>query len=239
MKQEKQPKTHVVVLTGAGISAESGLKTFRGADGLWEGYRVSEVATIEGWYANKAKVIDFYNERRRQLKNVQPNAAHQALVQLEQKFEVTIITQNVDDLHERAGSSHIVHLHGELTKARSSLDEHLIYNIGYRDIRMGDKCERGSQLRPHIVWFGEMVPEIEHAIRITRTADYLLVIGTSLLVYPAASLIYDAPIHAIRAIVNPEIPLGTERLGFTPYETTAGNGVPLIVEEWLHGSNEE
>lgn len=226
-------KSHVVVLTGAGISAESGLKTFRDAGGLWEGYRPEEVATPEAWRGDRNLVLRFYNERRMQLAEVEPNAAHKALVELESKFKVTIITQNVDDLHERAGSTTVLHLHGQLTKVRSTLHPHLIYDWGYKSLNEGDKCEKGSQLRPHIVWFGEAVPAIEDAINITRTADYLLVVGTSLVVYPAASLIHDAPAHAKRAIVNPEIPDGVEAYGFTALPTTAGKGVPQIVAQWL------
>lgn len=227
------PKPHVVVLTGAGISAESGLRTFRDAGGLWEGYSPEEVATPEAWYANQELVLKFYNERREQLEKAEPNAAHKALATLESKFEVTVITQNVDNLHERAGSSNVVHLHGMLTQVRSSVDPTLIYEWGYKALKTGDKCERGSQLRPHIVWFGEAVPEIERAMRITSTADYLLVVGTSLVVYPAASLIHDAPPHAKRVIVNPEIPEGVEAYGFESIETTAGVGVPQIVSRWL------
>ena len=233
MKQVQTPKPHVVVLTGSGISAESGLKTFRGAGGLWEGYRIEQVATPEAWQSNRRLVLDFYNERRKQLETALPNKAHQALVELESKFRVTIITQNVDDLHERAGSTNVFHLHGELTKVRSTLNPQLIYDWGYKALNEGDKCEKGSQLRPHIVWFGEYVPAIEKAIRITRSADYLLIVGTSLLVYPAASLIHDAPHHAKRAIVNLEIPFGVEEYGFEAFPTTAGKGVPGLVRQWL------
>ena len=227
------PTTHVVVLTGAGISAESGLRTFRDAGGLWEGYRPEEVATPEAWYADQELVLKFYNERRAQLEGAKPNNAHTALAELECKFKVTVITQNVDNLHERAGSSNVVHLHGMLTQVRSTVDSNLIYDWGYQALKTGDRCERGSQLRPHIVWFGEAVPEIERAINITRTADYLLVVGTSLMVYPAASLIHDAPRHAKRVIVNPVIPEGVQAYGFEPIETTAGIGVPQIVSRWI------
>jgi NAD-dependent deacetylase len=185
-------KKKLVVLTGAGISQESGIKTFRDSDGLWENFHVSEVASIEGWHANPALVLDFYNQRRAQLPTVSPNSAHEALKYLEVDFDVTIITQNVDNLHERAGSSNILHLHGELTKMRSVADENTIYDCE-KDIRLGDLATDGSQLRPHIVWFGEMVPEIENAARICATADILLIIGTSLQVYPAASLRGYAP----------------------------------------------
>lgn len=178
----------VVVLSGAGISAESGLKTFRDADGLWEGHDVLEVASIEGWFKNKALVLDFYNQRRRQLFQVEPNTAHYFLKELEEHYEVVIITQNVDDLHERAGSSHVVHLHGELLKARSTSHPKLVYTWK-KDILPGDLCDEGSQLRPHIVWFGEDVPMMEIACKYCLNADILIVIGTSMQVYPAASLI--------------------------------------------------
>jgi NAD-dependent deacetylase len=179
---------NIVVLTGAGISAESGLKTFRDANGLWEGHDVMEVATPEGFENNPALVLEFYNQRRRQLLTVEPNAAHKALVDLEEHYNVHIITQNVDDLHERAGSSNVIHLHGELLKARSSASTEDILECTH-DILLGDTCENGFQLRPHIVWFGEAVPLLEHAIAITEKADYLIIVGTSMQVYPAASLI--------------------------------------------------
>jgi NAD-dependent deacetylase len=177
-----------VVLTGAGISAESGIHTFRDADGLWEGHDVMQVATPEGFKANPKLVLDFYNERRKQLLKVVPNKAHHNLVDLEKEFEVTIITQNVDDLHERAGSSAVVHLHGELLKVRSTIDESIILNWN-KHLLLGDLCPKKSQLRPHIVWFGEMVPMLDTAIEITKKADVLIIIGTSMQVYPAASLI--------------------------------------------------
>lgn len=177
---------NLIVLTGAGISAESGIATFRDADGLWEGHDVMEVASPQGWRKNPALVLDFYNKRRAQLNSVKPNAAHHTLAALEKHFNVTIITQNVDDLHERAGSSNIIHLHGELRKMRSESNENILPCHG--DIQLGDRCEQGAQLRPHIVWFGEDVPAMEEAIDLTTTADYLLIIGTSLQVYPAAGL---------------------------------------------------
>ena len=193
-------KKKVVILTGAGISAESGIKTFRDADGLWEGHDVMEVASPQGWARNRELVLDFYNQRRAQLYQVKPNEGHTALVELEEKYEVCIITQNVDDLHERAGSKLIVHLHGELLKARSTVDENLEY-VWKRDIHLGDKCEKGSQLRPAIVWFGEAVPMIEKATAITSIADILIIIGTSMQVYPAAGLVHyvgkDVPIYFI------------------------------------------
>lgn len=181
-------KKKLVVLTGAGISAESGIKTFRDSDGLWEGHNVMEVATPEGWHKNPSLVLDFYNQRRRQLHEVEPNLGHNTLVELEKDFDVTIITQNVDDLHERAGSSHVVYLHGELLKVRSTKNENHILDWK-TDLFLGDFDSNGNQLRPHIVWFGEEVPALDEAINITRTADYFAVIGTSLQVYPAAGLI--------------------------------------------------
>ena len=178
----------IVVLTGAGISAESGINTFRDADGLWEGHDVMEVATPQGWKTNPELVLEFYNARRRQLKMVKPNAAHLALKKLEDAFEVTIITQNVDDLHERAGSRRILHLHGELMKARSTFDPDLILDWK-EDIKWGDMCEHNAQLRPHVVWFGEAVPMMEKAIEEVSEAEKLIIVGTSMQVYPAAGLI--------------------------------------------------
>ena len=179
---------HIVVLTGAGISAESGIKTFRDADGLWEGHDVMEVASPEGFARNPELVLNFYNERRRQLNEVEPNQAHKDLATLENNYKVTIITQNVDDLHERAGSTEVIHLHGELRKIRSTQNENDI-KVWEEDLKLGDTCEKGYQLRPHIVWFGEAVPMIEKAVEICYTADILVIIGTSMQVYPAASLI--------------------------------------------------
>lgn len=180
---------HIVVLSGAGMSAESGIKTFRDADGLWEGHDVMEVASPEGFARNPELVLEFYNQRRKQLLEVYPNSAHEALANLEKKHKVTIVTQNVDDLHERAGSSNVVHLHGELFKVRSTKYENDI-KTWKQDLVLGDLCESGYQLRPHIVWFGEAVPMIEKAIEICNTADILIIIGTSMQVYPAASLMH-------------------------------------------------
>ena len=190
-------KQRIVVLTGAGISAESGISTFRDADGLWEGHDVMEVASPIGWNNNKALVLDFYNKRRQQLLEVVPNLAHKALVNLEQKYQVNIITQNVDDLHERAGSKNVLHLHGELLQVRSTKNPNLVYSWS-KDVLLGDVCEEKSQLRPHIVWFGEEVPMLEKAIEITAKADILLIIGTSMQVYPAANLIH---------YISPKIPV--------------------------------
>ena len=187
-----QKKKKIVVLTGAGISAESGINTFRDTGGLWEGFDVMQVASMDGWRKNRELVLNFYNDRRRQLKSVKPNIGHHALVELEDDFEVVIITQNVDDLHERAGSSRIIHLHGELKKVRSTLDERLIYDWE-EDVKVGDRCEKNAQLRPHIVWFGEMVPMLEAAQEEIMTADIVIIVGTSMQVYPAAGLVSFAP----------------------------------------------
>jgi NAD-dependent deacetylase len=193
----------IVVLTGAGISAESGIKTFRDMGGLWEEYSIEQVATPEAWRKNPELVLDFYNARRKQLQEVKPNAAHFALAELEKTHSVQIITQNVDDLHERAGSSHILHLHGELKKVRSEKNENLIHILEGWELKMGDKASDGAQLRPHIVWFGEAVPLIETAINIVKTANYLLIIGTSLQVYPAASLLSYAPKNCEIIYIDP------------------------------------
>jgi NAD-dependent deacetylase len=194
----------LVILTGAGMSSESGIKTFRDSGGLWEEYDVTEVATPEAWVKNRDLVLRFYNERRRQLASCKPNEGHLGLARLEKYFDVHIITQNIDDLHERAGSSRILHLHGELTKARSSIDPSLIYDIGYKDINPGDKCKRGSQLRPHIVWFGEQVPMMDEAASLTGEADIFVVVGSSLNVYPAAGLISYAPAKASLWLIDPK-----------------------------------
>jgi len=198
------PKPLLVILSGAGISAESGLKTFRDAGGLWEGQRVEDVATPEAWAKNPLLVLEFYNQRRKQLNEVEPNAAHAGLKALEEFFQVTIITQNVDDLHERAGSEHVVHLHGELKKVRSTKDENLIYNMDGWELKLGDVCVLGSQLRPHIVWFGEPVPLVEYATEIISKANFVAVIGSSMQVYPAAGLIYYAPSNAVKYYLDPK-----------------------------------
>ncbi len=194
----------LVILTGAGMSAESGIKTFRDSGGLWEQYRVEDVASIEAWYRNPELVQRFYNERRRQLEKAGPNAGHTGLVELENMFEVHIITQNVDDLHERAGSKRILHLHGSLTQARSSKNPDQIIDIGYRDILSGEKAPDGSPLRPNIVWFGEAVPAMEAAADIASQADLFAVIGTSLNVYPAAGLIHYVPAGIPVFLIDPK-----------------------------------
>lgn len=193
----------LIVLTGAGMSAESGIKTFRDTGGLWEEYDVMEVATPMAWQKNRDLVLRFYNERRRQLEACMPNAGHKGLAELEKYFDVQIITQNVDNLHERAGSSKILHLHGELTKARSTVDSSLVYDIAYRDINPGDLCEKGSQLRPHIVWFGEDVPMMDEAAGLASEAEIFVVIGSSLNVYPAAGLVNYAPQSASLWLIDP------------------------------------
>ena len=192
----------IIALTGAGVSAESGIRTFRDSNGLWEDHEVMDVASPEGWARDPELVLRFYNARRAQLKEVEPNAAHVALKELESKFEVHIITQNVDDLHERAGSTNVLHLHGQLTKSRSTRDDSLIYDCT-GDINLGDLCEDGHQLRPHIVWFGESVPALDRAAQITSTADIVLIIGTSLQVYPAAGLVGYAPSDADIYYIDP------------------------------------
>lgn len=226
-------KEKVVVLTGAGISAESGLKTFRDSNGLWEEYDIMEVASYGGWIRNPALVMEFYNKRRSQLRNAQPNAAHFAIAQLEQKYDVQIITQNVDDLHERGGSTNILHLHGELTKARSVRYPELVYSIGYDELKLGDFCEKGEQLRPHIVWFGEEVPLIEKAAEIVSQASYLLIIGTSMQVYPAAGLIHYKPEHCIVYIIDPKAEADSYSSNTYIIRENAGKAVPVLVNKML------
>ena len=214
-------KKKIVVLTGAGVSAESGVSTFRDSDGLWENHRVEDVATLEGWYRDRKMVLDFYNERRAQLPQVKPNAAHIAIASLEEDYDVQVITQNVDNLHERAGSTRIIHLHGELTKARpencynemDGFSEDSVLDIGYESIHLGDLAPNGSQLRPHIVWFGEAVPNIGKAIDAVEQADILLIVGTSLQVYPAAGLYAYAKASAPIYIIDPkDVPVRDTRL---------------------------
>jgi len=225
----------IVVLTGAGMSAESGIKTFRDHNGLWENHDLATVASPEGWSHNPELVLEFYNQRRAQLKEVQPNAGHFGLVQLEQQYEVQIITQNVDDLHERAGSSKVLHLHGELRKVRSTRYPKLIYPW-QDDLRLGDQCEKGSQLRPHIVWFGEAVPLMEHAARLTAQADIVIIIGTSMQVYPAASLIAYAPLEADIYNINPQPSTNYELTSRTQVRTIrdkASSGVQQLIQQLL------
>lgn len=214
----------LVVLSGAGISAESGLKTFRDSDGLWEGYDVAEVATPQAWYKNPSLVLDFYNMRRRNVKDAVPNAAHFALAELEQHYDVHIVTQNIDDLHERAGSTNVLHLHGEIFKMRSELNEELVYPIT-DDILMGDLAQDGGQLRPHIVWFGEAVPMIEQAIPIMQQADVFVLIGTSLAVYPAAGLVDYLPDSISNYVLDKSIPSVSRYKNIIPIEKPATLGV--------------
>ncbi len=223
----------IVVLSGAGISAESGLKTFRGDGGLWEGHRVEDVATPEAWARDPALVLEFYNERRRQVRAAQPNAAHKALVALEQAYDVHVVTQNVDDLHERAGSSRVLHLHGEILLARSTRDSNYTKCLGDADIALGDTCPLGSQLRPHVVWFGEDVPALEDAAKIVSRADIFLCVGTSLQVYPANSLIFVTPRRARRIVVNPEVPDLVPQDVCECIAKPASEGVPELVASLL------
>ena len=220
-------KKHIVVLSGAGISAESGLKTFRDSDGLWNGYDVYEVATPRGFKKNPELVLDFYNDRRRDVATAMPNAAHIELANLEKDFKVTIITQNIDDLHERAGSNNVVHLHGEIFKMRSVADIATIYEIK-GDIKVGDMAADGTQLRPHIVWFEEEVPMMETAIKILKQADYFVVIGTSLQVYPAASLLGFAPPFLPKFIIDKKNPVQNNYQNLTMIEMSATEGVKKL-----------
>ena len=221
----------LVVLSGAGMSAESGIKTFREMGGLWEQYDVTEVATPQAWETNQELVLRFYNERRKQLLESEPNKGHAGLVELEKFFDVEIITQNVDDLHERAGSSKVLHLHGEMRKARSTVDPALVYEIEGWELKRGDRCEKGSQLRPHIVWFGEPVPAIEKAAQITGTADILIVIGTSLNVYPAAGLINYAPVNCIKYLIDPNDVYVPREQDVVFIKETAVNGVRKLIKQ--------
>lgn len=221
-------KKKLVVLSGAGISQESGINTFRDSNGLWENHDIMEVASPEGWRNNRFLVQEFYNQRRKQAQECRPNKAHEILAKLEEKIEVIIITQNVDDLHERAGSSQVIHLHGELSKAQSSINPNLIYPIEGWEIKEGQLCQLGSQLRPHIVWFGEPVPKMEEAIQFAEIADYFLVVGTSLQVYPAAGLINFVPSFAKKYVVDlqkPNYPLSKDMIFI---EKKASDGMKLL-----------
>lgn len=223
-------KKKLVVLTGAGISAESGIPTFRDADGLWEGYDVMEVATPQGWQKNRELVLDFYNQRRKAAINAKPNAGHLALAQLEAYFDVCVITQNIDNLHEQAGSTNIIHLHGELFKSRSTLDPDLVYSIEGCDLNLGEKCEKGSQLRPHVVWFGEAVPMMEPAAAEAQSADIFMVVGTSLLVYPAAGLLDMVDQQVPRFIIDPKLPDVYPDPNLYLFEEKAGTGLAKVSE---------
>ena len=221
-------KMKLVVLTGAGISAESGLKTFRDSDGLWEGYEIHEVATATAWKRNPALVQEFYNMRRKNVKEAEPNAAHFALAELEQDFDVQIITQNIDDLHERAGSTNVLHLHGEILKMRSEKNASLVYPV-YDDIKMGERAEDGAQLRPQIVWFEEPVPMMERAAELTRKADIFMVIGTSLVVYPAAGLVNYARLHIPKFVVDKKVPNISFAQNITAIEKPATEGMKDVI----------
>ncbi|MCB0354784.1 MAG: NAD-dependent protein deacylase [Bdellovibrionales bacterium] len=224
-------RARLVVLTGAGVSAESGLKTFRDGDGLWEGYAIEDVATPEAWFRNPELVQRFYNERRKAVRIAQPNVAHKILAELESQFQVDIITQNIDDLHERAGSTSVLHLHGEVLKSQSSIDPTAIYEIEGDELRMGEVCEVGSQLRPHVVWFGEPVPMMDQAVHLASQAELFAVIGTSLVVYPAAGLIDCVPSGCPLFLIDPKIPPGlhsSERVKI--FQNQATIGVRLFAE---------
>ncbi|MEM8939972.1 MAG: NAD-dependent deacylase [Bacteroidota bacterium] len=220
----------IVVLTGAGISAESGLKTFRDSGGLWEGYDVTEVATPQAWDINRKLVLEFYNQRRKQALEAKPNPGHLAVAELEKDFQVSVITQNIDALHERAGSTDVLHLHGEISKVRSTLDPTLIYDLEGWELKEGDKCEKGAQLRPHIVWFGEAVPMIEPAIKLATMADIFIVAGTSLVVYPAAGLLDFVSDQVPKFIVDPKMPEVSNPKNMHFIEEPASIGLPNVKE---------
>jgi NAD-dependent deacetylase len=226
-------KQKLVVLTGAGISAESGIATFRDSGGLWEGYNVEEVATPEGWRKNQALVLEFYNQRRKSALSAMPNRGHEILAELEELFDLTVVTQNVDNLHERSGSTKVIHLHGSLFESRSTIDETLIYPIQGWQLNPGDTCEKGSQLRPNIVWFGELVTMIEVAAQYAAAADIFLVVSTSLVVYPAAGLVHYVRHDVPKFVVDPKLP----DVGSIPYVTTvaekAGVGMEIVRKKLL------
>jgi len=222
-------KKKIVVLSGAGISAESGISTFRDSGGLWEQHRIEDVATYEGWLKNRALVLDFYNQRRKQLHEVKPNTGHYELVRLEKDYDVHIITQNVDDLHERAGSKNVLHLHGELKKARSTVDDNYVVEIDGWELTEGMRCPQGGQLRPHIVWFGEAVPMIEPAIELCAQADYFIVVGTSLNVYPAAGLINYVPRKTPIYLIDPN-DVQTNIANVTYIREPASTGVKKVAD---------
>lgn len=225
-------RQRLVVLSGAGMSAESGIATFRGSDGLWEGHRVEEVASPEGFQANPELVLEFYNQRRRQIVAASPNEGHFALARLESRFDVHIVTQNVDDLHERAGSNQVLHLHGEIRKARSTRDPRHVVNLDGTELNWGDLGPDGAQLRPHIVWFGESVPMIDQAMTVVESADVLVVVGTSLQVYPAAGLVGYAPHSAPIHVVDPNTPLeGGGRV--TLHQCGAVEGLTALERMWM------
>lgn len=224
---------HLVVLSGAGISADSGLATFRDSGGLWEGYDINEVASVEGWYQNKEKVLQFYNLRREQASRAEPNKAHFSIADLEKTFKVTVVTQNVDDLHERAGSTNVIHLHGLLRQAKSEKNSALVSDIGSKPIKLGDKAEDDAQLRPNIVWFGEPVPMIEEAAEVVNSADLFIIVGTSLAVYPAAGLVDYLKPEVSKYIVDPATPELWSYSGWKHIKENAAIGFPKLVKEIL------
>lgn len=239
-RMSKDPSSkRIVIFTGAGVSAESGINTFRDSGGLWEEHRIEDVATPQAWNRDPEYVLRFYDMRREQVLNASPNAAHFAIAELERHFDVHVITQNIDDLHERAGSSKVLHLHGEIRKARSSMDQDLIVPIEGNKLALGAKCSLGSQLRPHVVWFGEDVPELTRAAGIISQADVLVVVGTSLQVYPAAGLLHYAPEHCVVHAVDPA-PLSGLPFEVEHHRMTAGEGVPRLAAKLLkrYGINE-
>ncbi len=227
----------IVVLSGAGMSAESGISVFRGAGGLWEGYSVEEVASPAGWEKQPQTVLEFYNQRRKQIMSSEPNEGHRIIAELESDFEVTVVTQNIDDLHERAGSTNVVHLHGEIMKARSTADPTIIKKLDHWELCWGDQCEKGSQLRPHIVWFGEPVPMIEVAADIVSEADAVAIVGTSMTVYPAASLVHYCSNHASVFCIDPNIPVLPKRNPpIVPISKGAGEGLNEMKRILMNGA---
>ena len=223
-------KQNIVVLSGAGISAESGIQTFRGGNGLWDNYNVEDVASIDGWHRNRALVLEFYNKRRKELEKSQPNSAHKAVAKLEEKYNVTVVTQNIDNLHERGGSTNIIHLHGEATKARSEFSDYgPTYEIGYKELNIGDLAPDGGQLRPHIVWFGEAVPELSRGAKAVEKADILIIIGTSLNVYPAAGLVHYAKKGCRIYLIDPA-PMNLNIPNFQQIQAPATEGMRQLLE---------
>jgi NAD-dependent deacetylase len=234
VKQINLYMKHIVVFTGAGMSAESGIPTFRGGNGLWENYRIEDVATPEAWQRDQELVLEFYNQRRKGILEALPNEGHRQIAAWQDRFRVTVITQNIDDLHERAGSDNVVHLHGEIRKSRSTLNPQLVYAIEGWQLNKGDRCERGSQLRPHIVWFGEEVPMLDIAAGIIEEADIFMVVGTSLQVYPAAGLVHYAMRAQQKFIVDPEANSLLSKPGWITIDAGAGEGLQRIDTDFLH-----
>jgi NAD-dependent deacetylase len=224
----------LIVLSGAGISMESGIPTFRDSNGLWEGYRVEDIASPEGWLKDPATVLEFYNQRRKRAREVQPNRAHYVVAELADFFDVTVVTQNVDDLHERAGSENVIHLHGSLFESRSTVDESLIYPVRGTELNIGDMCEKGSQLRPNIVWFGEMVPLMDLAARHASKADIFIVVGTSMVVYPAAGLVHYAPYDCIKYVVDPKLPDIPNMRDVRMFGEKASTGMEKVKQELMN-----